>query len=53
MTGSGASVFGIFDTEETRQATIKAIEKEDDWRRFAVATVSRSKFSEALKVVSD
>ena len=53
LSGSGASVFGIFDTEETRQATLKAIENERDWRRFAVATVSREVYSEALKVVSD
>jgi 4-diphosphocytidyl-2-C-methyl-D-erythritol kinase len=53
MSGSGASVFGIFDTEETRQATIKATDHEKDWRRFAVATVSREVYSEALKVVSD
>lgn len=53
MSGSGASVFGIFDTEETRQATIKALETEHSWRKFAVATVSREVYSEALKVVSD
>jgi 4-diphosphocytidyl-2-C-methyl-D-erythritol kinase len=53
MSGSGASVFGIFDNEETRQATLKAIENEHNWRKFAVATVSRNNYREALKVVSD
>lgn len=53
MSGSGASVCGVFDNEETRQATIKALENESSWRRFAVATVSRGEYCEALKVVSD
>ncbi|MBX7173212.1 MAG: 4-(cytidine 5'-diphospho)-2-C-methyl-D-erythritol kinase [Pyrinomonadaceae bacterium] len=57
MSGSGASVFGIFENEETRQATLKAFNEEVNWRKFAVATVSREKYREALKnvlkVVSD
>jgi 4-diphosphocytidyl-2-C-methyl-D-erythritol kinase len=48
MTGSGASVFGIFDSEETRQTAIKALENERSWRKFAVATVSRAQYREAL-----
>lgn len=48
MTGSGASVFGIFDSEETRQTAIKALEDERTWRKFAVATVSREKYRAAL-----
>jgi 4-diphosphocytidyl-2-C-methyl-D-erythritol kinase len=50
MSGSGASVFGIFEKEETRQATIKALRNEENWRMFAVATVSRSSYREALKL---
>ena len=50
MSGSGASVFGIFEKEETRQATIKALQDEVNWRMFAVATVSRSSYREALKL---
>lgn len=57
LSGSGASVFALFDKKETRQATIKALEKEKNWRMFAVATVSRSEYWKALcppeKVVSD
>lgn len=53
MSGSGASIFGIFDNEETRQATLKALDKEKDWRKFAVATVSRNNYREALKNVLD
>lgn len=57
MSGSGASVFAIFENEETRQATIKALEGEQTWRQFAVATISREKYRDALRgvwsVVSD
>ena len=53
MSGSGASVFGIFDNEETRQATLEALENEHSWRKFAVATISREVYREKLKVVSD
>jgi 4-diphosphocytidyl-2-C-methyl-D-erythritol kinase len=57
MTGSGASIFAIFENEETRQATLKALEIETNWRKFAVATVSREEYRAALKdvleVVSD
>ncbi|MGI8466900.1 MAG: 4-(cytidine 5'-diphospho)-2-C-methyl-D-erythritol kinase [Pyrinomonadaceae bacterium] len=48
--GSGASVFAIFENEETRQATIKALANEHRWRMFAVATVSRKKYREKLKL---
>lgn len=50
MSGSGASVFGIFDKEETRQTALKALDNEVNWRRFAVAAVSRSKYREALEI---
>lgn len=49
MSGSGASVFAIFDTQETRQATLKAIENEYNWRQFAVAAISRDEYREALE----
>ncbi len=52
MSGSGASVFGVFDKLETRQATQKALEVEKNWRQFAVATVSRKSYREALEKVS-
>jgi len=48
MSGSGASVFAIFDKEETRQTTLKALEIEPSWRKFAVAAISRSEYREAL-----
>jgi len=48
MSGSGASVFAIFDKEETRQTALKALEIEPSWRKFAVAAISRSEYREAL-----
>lgn len=49
LSGSGASVFAIFDKEETRQTAQKAIEIENNWRSFAVASISRDEYREALK----
>jgi 4-diphosphocytidyl-2-C-methyl-D-erythritol kinase len=49
LSGSGASVFATFDKEETRQATLKALELEPNWRKFAVATVKREEYRAALK----
>jgi 4-diphosphocytidyl-2-C-methyl-D-erythritol kinase len=51
MSGSGASVFSIFDKEETRQTALKALENRLNWRKFAVATISRSEYREALEIV--
>ena len=48
MSGSGASVFGVFDKQETRQAALKALDREINWRKFAVATISQDKYCEAL-----
>ena len=50
MSGSGASVFAVFDNDETRQATLKALEDKPNWRKFAVATISRTEYREALKM---
>jgi 4-diphosphocytidyl-2C-methyl-D-erythritol kinase len=50
LSGSGASVFGIFDTKETRQTAEKALDNEVNWRRFAVATISRKVYREALEI---
>ncbi len=52
MSGSGASVFAIFDNIETRQTAIKALDVESTWRKFAVATVSRSEYRETLGLSS-
>ncbi|MEP6944484.1 MAG: 4-(cytidine 5'-diphospho)-2-C-methyl-D-erythritol kinase [Acidobacteriota bacterium] len=49
LSGSGASVFAVFDKEETRQAAIKALDIRSTWRKFAVAAVSRSEYREAFR----
>ncbi|MBK6722319.1 MAG: 4-(cytidine 5'-diphospho)-2-C-methyl-D-erythritol kinase [Acidobacteria bacterium] len=41
MSGSGASVFAVFDKKETRQAAEKALDREITWRKFVVSTISR------------
>ncbi|MFN6963036.1 MAG: 4-(cytidine 5'-diphospho)-2-C-methyl-D-erythritol kinase [Pyrinomonadaceae bacterium] len=51
MSGSGASVFAVFDKEETRHTAIKALDNEVNWRKFAVAAISRSEYREALRSV--
>jgi 4-diphosphocytidyl-2-C-methyl-D-erythritol kinase len=51
LSGSGASVFAVFEKEETRQATLKALDSESTWRKFAVATISREQYREALQLV--
>lgn len=48
LSGSGASVFAIFDKQETRQAAQKALDQESTWRKFAVSTISRREYREAL-----
>lgn len=47
MSGSGSTIFAVFDKEETRQATLKATLREN-WRMFAAATLSRTEYREAL-----
>lgn len=51
MSGSGASVAGFFDNKETRQTALKALGNKANWRSFAVATISRDQYREALKQV--
>ncbi|HVF29946.1 MAG TPA: 4-(cytidine 5'-diphospho)-2-C-methyl-D-erythritol kinase [Pyrinomonadaceae bacterium] len=51
LSGSGGSVFAIFDKDETRQAAMKALDNEVNWRKFAVATITRDEYREALKEV--
>ncbi|HTH50757.1 MAG TPA: 4-(cytidine 5'-diphospho)-2-C-methyl-D-erythritol kinase [Pyrinomonadaceae bacterium] len=48
MSGSGASVFAVFDKQETRQAAIEALAHERSWRKFAVSTISRSEYRDAI-----
>jgi len=48
LCGSGASVLGVFDKQETRQTAEKALDNESTWRKFAVSAVSRARYREEL-----
>ena len=48
MSGSGASVYALFDKEETRRTALKALDEEVNWRKFAVAAVSRDEYRARL-----
>lgn len=48
MSGSGASVFGIFDNEESRQKAIGILQGEKDWRLFPVRTISQAEYWDIL-----
>lgn len=48
LSGSGASVFAIFDNLLTRQTALEALGDKTNWRSFAAATVSRTEYREAL-----
>lgn len=52
MTGSGASVFAIFDNKETREEAIVKLSREKSWRVFACSTVTREEYFEALNPCS-
>lgn len=50
MSGSGASVFGVFDNEETRQTAFARLsENETQWRVFSCETVSREEYRKSFK----
>ncbi len=48
MSGSGASVFAVFDKEEIRQTALKALDTEVNWQKFAVTAVSRAEYRSRL-----
>ena len=49
MTGSGASVFGVFDNEEKRQTAFESFSSEKSTRIFMVNTVSQSEYQDFLE----
>lgn len=49
LSGSGASVFGVFDNESARETAFNYLaETEKEWRLFACETVSRAEYKRAL-----
>jgi len=54
MSGSGASVFGIFKTSEKRENALDVLRRsEKKWRVFPAETVSRSAYQKSLKLDKD
>jgi 4-diphosphocytidyl-2-C-methyl-D-erythritol kinase len=52
MSGSGSSVFGIFDNREAQLLALSRLKEEASWRVFPVSTVSREEYFEALGTCS-
>ena len=50
LSGSGASVFAIFDSEKLMRLAFEQIKSETNWRVFSVQTISRSVYKDSLKV---
>jgi 4-diphosphocytidyl-2-C-methyl-D-erythritol kinase len=48
LAGSGSAVFGIFDSGDTQERAIQAIELESGWRVFPCRTVGRSHYRSAM-----
>jgi 4-diphosphocytidyl-2-C-methyl-D-erythritol kinase len=48
LSGSGSSVFGVFDNAEARGRATRLLEGESDWRLFPCATLSRASYLAAL-----
>ncbi len=49
MSGSGASVFAIFENKMQLQSAFHNLKSERNWRVFPVTTVSRTSYIESLK----
>lgn len=50
MSGSGASVFGVFETEENLKIAFDKLKSERAWRVFNVQTISRRKYQTVLQI---
>ena len=48
LSGSGSSVFGVFDSEGEAERGCGALSTEADWRVFACATLSRAEYLRGL-----
>ena len=50
LSGSGASIFAVFDDKEQLQNACSALKIEQDWRKFVVRTISRREYRTLLKL---
>jgi 4-diphosphocytidyl-2-C-methyl-D-erythritol kinase len=51
LSGSGASVFGLFDNAEQREVAQARLRVEPGWQVFATTTISRRAYAEAFSAV--
>lgn len=51
LAGSGAAVFGVFDSEDAQRRAIQAIELETGWRVFPCKTVGRDDYGRTSGVL--
>jgi 4-diphosphocytidyl-2-C-methyl-D-erythritol kinase len=51
LAGSGSSVFGIFENEDTRAQAFADLKSEQGWRVFSCDTISREEYAESLKFI--
>ncbi len=49
MSGSGASVFGVFETEEKRRHALKMM-REKDWRVFSAETIAHAAYRKSVRL---
>ncbi|MBD0324796.1 MAG: 4-(cytidine 5'-diphospho)-2-C-methyl-D-erythritol kinase [Pyrinomonadaceae bacterium] len=48
MTGSGSSIFGIFENQEAQERAAERLKAETQWRVFSCSTLSRAQYAQAL-----
>lgn len=48
MTGSGSSIFGIFENQEAQERAAAALKAETAWRVFPCSTLTRAQYAQAL-----
>ena len=48
LSGSGASVFGLFDSQERRGQATEALRREATWQVFTCTTLARAAYGDAL-----
>ena len=53
LAGSGASVFGLFDSQESQERAIQVIEMEAGWRLFPCKTVGRERHTRATEASTE
>ena len=49
LSGSGASVFGIFDSQAAQTQAANTLQTEADWQIFACTTLTRAEYKQALR----